>query len=221
MTLLIGTMSKKHIVITTDGLSRVNPITGAGEASNSYQKVFPIQGLPVAFAHHGLNILAGKPVKNFIEDYITAYGTQISKVNIKEIAETLRCYASQHAEIAVNEPTNTGGVGFWIAGFGSGRQSPEWYEIFWPNAPTPRRLGSIVFGGDGQDFIQAYLNEPLGPFNPGNVGSYSLMFMEKYHQRLYEMAEAKQNKAGQVIFGGYQHQLVLKKTGWIWTKPPK
>ena len=30
MTLLIGTISNKHVVITADGLSRVNSTTGAG-----------------------------------------------------------------------------------------------------------------------------------------------------------------------------------------------
>jgi hypothetical protein len=87
MTLLIGTISKRHIVITADGLSRVNPTTGAGIGSDTFQKVFPIPGIPIAFAHHGLNILMGKSIGEFIGDYIRYYGTRISTASIKEIAE--------------------------------------------------------------------------------------------------------------------------------------
>jgi len=42
MTLLIGTISKSHIVITADGLSRVNPTSGVGIGSDAFQKVFPV-----------------------------------------------------------------------------------------------------------------------------------------------------------------------------------
>ena len=57
MTLLIGTISDKCAVVTADGLSRTNPTTGQGLALNNFKKIFPVPALPIAFAHHGLNII--------------------------------------------------------------------------------------------------------------------------------------------------------------------
>ena len=221
MTLLIGTTSRRHVVITADGLSRVNPTTGEGVGSDAFQKVFPIPGLSVAFVHHGLNILGGKPVGEFISDYIGSHGSVISNFRIKEIANDFSIYTAQPAQTALVQPTNIGVVGFWIAGFSSGKGNPELYEVCWPDNLVATKHEGIVLGGDAQQFIKAYLNQPLGPFNPGSVWQYSVGFVCQYHQALYKLAEAKQDKTGQIIFGGHQHQLVLEKSGWKWTKPPK
>ena len=220
MTLLIGTISDRHAVITADGLSRVNPTTGAGVGSDTFQKVFPVPGVPVAFAHHGLNILGGKPVGEFIGDYIGTQGTTIAAADIKDIAEGLRSYAEQAAKKAITDPTNTGVVGFWIAGFGAGQGKPELYEICWPDRPVPYKHERIVFGGDAKKFIEHYLDHRLGQFLPEGLSQYSVNIVRRYHLLLYNQAESKQGKTDQVIFGGRQHQLILEKTRWKWTKPP-
>ena len=221
MTLLIGTISKSHIVITADGLSRVNPTTGAGIGSDAFEKVFPIPGIPVAFAHHGFNILMGKSIGEFIGDYISLHGTKISTASIKEIAEDLRSYAAQPAVTLLADPTNKGVVGFWIAGFSPGKGKSALYEVCWPDNSDPRKREIIVLGGDAKQFIRAYLDQPLGPFRPNSIWQYSVDFVRQYHQALYKKAKDKQDETGQNIFGGHQHQLVLEKSGWIWTKPPK
>ena len=221
MTLLIGTISDKHAVITADGLSRVNPTTGAGLGLDTFQKVFPVPDLPVAFVHHGFNILGGNPVGEFISDYIEAQSRAIETSSIGEIAEDFRSYTDQSAQSVLANPTNTGVVGFWIVGFGLGKGKPELYEVCWPDKPTPCRHEGIVFGGDAKKFIMTYLSRPLGPFSPDRVRNYSEAFVRQFHQALYKQAEAKQTKAGQVVFGGHKHQLVLKKIGWKWTNPPK
>lgn len=115
MTLLIGTVSEKHAVITADGLSRLNQITGAEVGSDKFQKIFPVVSLPIAFIHHGLNILRGKPVDEFLEGYTSAHATALSASSIKDIAEHLRSYAEQDVQNALADPTNKGVVGFWIA----------------------------------------------------------------------------------------------------------
>jgi len=220
MTLLIGTISNKHLIITADGLSHVNPKTGAGVSSDTFPKVFPVPGAQIAFAHHGLNILEGKPVDEFIGGYIGAHGTVIATARLKDIAEDLRLYAEQAAQKAVAHPTNTGGVGFWIAGFGAGKGKPELYEIFWPDKPVPNEHKGIVFGGNGKEFIEYYLDNPLGSFHPNQVSQYSVDFVLLYHQALYKKAESKQNKDNKSVFGGRQQQLILERTGWKWTMPP-
>lgn len=221
MTLLIGTISKGHIVITADGLSRVNPITGAGIGSDTFQKVFPIPGIPIAFAHHGFNILMGKSIGEFIGDYIRQYGTRINTASIKEIAEDLRSYTAEPAETILADPSNKGVVGFWITGFSPGKANSELYEVCWPDNSAPCKHEIIVLGGDAKQFIISYLDQPLGRFRPNSIWQSSVDFLCRYHQALYKKAKDKQDEAGQIIFGGHQHQLVLKKSGWNWTKPPK
>ena len=115
MTLLIGTISDKHVVITADGLSRVNPTTSAGVGSDRFQKIFPVADKEIAFAHHGLNILGGKRIGDFIRGYTEANGTALGIAGVKGIAEDLRAYAEQAAQKALADPTNTGVVGFWIS----------------------------------------------------------------------------------------------------------
>jgi hypothetical protein len=220
MTLLIGTISDKQAVITADGLSRVNPVTGAGVGSDRVQKIFPVPEQAIAFVHHGLNILAGKPVSEFIAEYIDAHATMLGTAEVEDIAKDLSCYAEQAAQKALSDRTNKGVVGFWIVGFSAGRAKPELYEVCWPTDPAPRRHEGIVLGGDGQQFIKVYLSQPLASFSPSRVTSYSATSARQYHQALYKKAEAKQNKAGQVIFGGHQHQLMIEKNAWKWTKAP-
>jgi hypothetical protein len=221
MTLLIGTVSDKHAVITADGLSRVNLITGEGVGSDTFQKVFPVAGLSIAFVHHGLNILGGKPIDRFIEDYALAHAKALAASSIKDVAEHLRSYAEQDPQNALAHPSNKGVIGFWIAGFGTGRGRAELYEICWPDNPAPCKHERIVLGGEAKQFIKLYLSQPLGPFRPDKVVNYSVSFVRQYHQALYKQAESKQGKTGQAIFGGHQHQLVLLKAGWEWTRPPK
>ncbi len=221
MTLLIGTISKRHIVITADGLSRVNPTTGAGISSDTFQKVFPIPGIPIAFAHHGLNIIMGKSIGEFIGDYIRQYGTRISTASIKEIAEDLHSYTAEPAETILADPSNKGVIGFWIAGFSPGKGKSELYEVCWPDNSDPYKHEIIVLGGDAQQFIKSYLDQPLGRFHPNSIWKSSVDFVCRYHQALYKKAKDKQDETGQIIFGGHQHQLVLEKSGWSWTKPPK
>jgi hypothetical protein len=221
MTLLIGTISKRHIVITADGLSRVNPTTGEGISSETFQKVFPITGVPIAFAHHGLNILMGKSIGEFIGDYIRQYGTRISTASIKEIAEDLRSYTAEPAETILADPSNKGVIGFWIAGFCPGKGKPELYEICWPDNPSPYKHETIVLGGDAKQFVVSYLDQPLGKFPPNSIWQSSVDFVCQYHQALYKKANDKQNATSQIIFGGHQHQLVLEKSGWNWTIPPR
>jgi hypothetical protein len=191
MTLLIGTISDNHAVITADGLSRVNPTTGAGVGSDRFQKIFPIPCHTIAFVHHGFNILGGKPIGDFIGSYIEAQGMSLATAGVKDIAEDLRSYAEQAAQKVLADPTNTGVIGFWIAGFGVGKGKPELYEICWPKKPAPSKHEPIVFGGDAKDFIKFYLSQPLGPFRLENIAKSSVSFIRQYHQALYKQAEFK------------------------------
>jgi hypothetical protein len=220
MTLLIGTVSNTNLVLTADGLSRENPQTGAGIASDNFQKIFPVPGLPVVFVHHGFNILDGREVGLVLHDFMEARNNKIASASIAEIALELKTFANVTAQNTLTEPTNIGVIGFWIAGFGNPRARPELYEVCWPDAPDPTRHEGLVLGGDAKRFVERFLSEPLGPFRPEGIRNYTTSSARQYHQAIYSQAEAKQKKSGENIFGGKQHQIVIEKHGWSWTRPP-
>lgn len=221
MTLLIGTVSRDNIVLTADGLSSPNPQTGAGISAQDFQKIFPVSNLPVAVVHHGFNILDGLPVDQFVQDFIEAGVDKLGVLTIREIASRLREFSEPAANKILSHPTNEGVVGFWIAGFGHREEKPELYEVCWPDAPAPKQHYPIVLGGNGKQYVECFLRQPLASFKPDRVWEYSVTSACQHHQAIYSQAEAKQDKSKAIVFGGEQHQLAILKDAWKWTIAPK
>jgi len=222
MTLLIGTASKNHVVLTADGLSRPNPITGAGKASENVQKIFPHPNSPLAIAHHGLNILSGRDVQLRIADFFACVGNEIDTVTLEELGNRLISQMDESAKETFKDPTNKGIIGFWIAGFGHRQVRPGIFEVCWPSKVELNNLRHLTIGGDGKRFIRKYLNVPLGRFSPEKtrVEGYSTGFTIAYHDALYRKADQLQSSAGQKIFGGHKHQLIIQKSGRVWKRAP-
>jgi hypothetical protein len=78
MTLLIETMSKDHAMLTADGLSRPNCSTGAGINRDDLRKIFPLSNVPIAIAHHGINIIHGTEVGHLISEFEESVGANPS-----------------------------------------------------------------------------------------------------------------------------------------------
>ena len=220
MTLLIGTVSQKAIVLTSDGQSKLNPVTGAGVDSDTFQKIYPLPSIPVAVAHHGLNILGRNEVRVAVYNFSNQENLDFSTLSVHEIATKLKSYFDTDAQIAVNDPTNQDVVGFWIAGFTAGRARPEFYEIVWPNQPDPKKLAGLIIGGDGQKFISEYRSKRLNQFEPGRISKYNFKYCLAYHQVLYMRAEQRQKKRGESIFGAKQYQLLIDRNGCHWKNKP-
>jgi len=222
MTLLIGTISNTNIVITADGLSRANPTTGAGIKSNTFQKIFPLPSISVAIAHHGFNILGGHPVREFLQEFMTNAEKDFTAFGVHEITIELHKFTDSAAKAIFANPANKGVIGFWVAGFSSEKLRPLLYEIYWPNKHRPKLHEPIVFGGDGKQFVDHHIEEfRIDIVKCEQVRRYSVEDALKFHSKIYEEAEEKQNRVGQNIFDGHQHQLVIKKDGWRWIKPPQ
>lgn len=224
MTLLIGTISNNCAVLTADGLSKVNPTTGGGLASDNFTKIFPVPELPIAFTHHGFNIIDGKMAGEFINQYIVEHNEVIANSDILTIANDLRAYAQTVVSNVLQNSNNKGVIGFWIVGFGKNKQKPELYEICWPDKPTPCQHGPVVCGGDGQKFLKPLPELKQYPYY--RVPNFSTIFAVQYHRALYRYAEAEQKREieqkimKEVIFGGYSHQLSINNNGWTWEIPP-
>jgi hypothetical protein len=221
MTLLIETISRDHALLTADGLCRSNPITGVGTDLDDLQKIFPLSNLPMAIAHHGFNIIHGKEIAQLINEFEASLDEGLRQYSVQRVAENLRDYADTDAKSTLANPTNQGVIGFWITGFSSNKSKPECYEIVWPSKPVPQKLGSVVFGGSGQEFINRYLNNRLGQFDLRQVNQFSRSTAALCHDALYKAAEATQNRTGQRIFGGHQHRLLINKNRWEWMKRPR
>jgi hypothetical protein len=217
MTLLIGTVSRDNVVLTSDGLSTLNPITGQGISSNEYKKIFPIQDVPIVIAHHGLNILNKRDVSDVINDFMVQEKNLIKKSSLKIIADALVKFIDHDARLTLQNPNNKGGIGFWIAGFGWGKSKPALYEVFWPDETVPFSHENLVIGGDGKELIKPYLNMGIEKFHPKKVNGYNINFAIQHHDILYKTAESKQTMQGKKIFGGEKYQLFITKKEWKWT----
>jgi hypothetical protein len=217
MTLIIGTISKNSIVLTSDGLSTPNPLTGRGVSSSDYQKIFPLLGTPVAIAHYGLNILGKREVSEVVGGFAAQYAELIQKSSVIDIAKTFVEFVKADVQLTLNDPTNEGIIGFWITGFSPKRSKPKLYEIYWPNQIIPKSCKGLVIVGDGKEFIMPYLGKALGPFHPDQVYAYKGDYVRQYHDRLYNAAEAEQMRQGKRIFGGSKHQLTItrKECSWV------
>jgi hypothetical protein len=66
-------------------LRKCHPAATVEEKSNTFQKIFPVKDLPIAFVHHGFNIFGDNPIGRFIEGYTSAYATTLLSLNVKLI----------------------------------------------------------------------------------------------------------------------------------------
>ena len=220
MTLLLGTVSKNNVVLTADGLSRPNPITGQGISSSNYQKIFPLTNVPIAIVHHGFNILKNREVGEIIRDFDAHHMGLIAKSTLIETTDALIQFVDSDAQLIFQNPANKGVIGFWIAGFSKGKNKPELFETCWPDDVKPQSHKNLVMGGDGKKFIRRFLDVALGPFHHEKVHNYNSRLARQYHATLYKRAEDKQAKEGENVFGGHKHQLVISKKECTWTIPP-
>ena len=115
-------------MLTADGFSIPNRITGAGMNREVLQKIFPLTGVPIATAHHGINMLHGRKVGQLIADFEKTLGDDLQEYPVRIIAEKLRDYADSDAKKTLGNPENQGVIGFWITGFSQTSSKPEFYE---------------------------------------------------------------------------------------------
>ena len=221
MTLLIETMSNDHAMLTADGLSIPNRTTGAGINRDDLQKIFPLSNVPIAIAHHGINLIDGCEVSQLISEFEKSLGQGLSQYSVPTIAKNLRAYTDLAAKSTLANPANEGCIGFWVTGFAQNNMKPLFYEVLWPNEPSVVEHYDAVFGGGGKKFIERYLNNRLGKFDLRQAHGFKRVYAGYCHDALYREAEAAQRRAGERIFGGHQHRLLIRKGGCQWLKSPK
>lgn len=220
MTLLIATYTSSNVVLTADGLC-TKEANGKKDLLYDYQKIFPIEGTAVAVCHHGQSIFLDRgggerPVGRVVSDFISKCGERLYSLTVRDMSQTVWDELDDDCRETLEDMGPATSIGFWVAGFGAGNLWPALYELWWPenSRPVDKRKGHfpvIVVGGEGKRFL---------PNPPGlDFGEYSDE-MKKHHDKLYRDAEQRQSSAGETVFGGHRHQLVISRAGWSWSIPP-
>lgn len=158
MTLLIGTASDEHVLLTADRRCNIEEY-GTVLRIDTYQKIFPIPGKPLAIVHHGENVLLDEndkktPLQEFLTTFIRDNADVFEQTSIASITKKLTDKLESTAQHTLR---NRGEmlIGFWIAGFAIGRAKPEIYETCWfkNGQKELNQCHNLVVGGDGQEHL--------------------------------------------------------------------
>jgi len=219
MTLLIGTLSKNHVVLTSDGRCVKETSTQDKTILDNYQKIFPFLNLPLAIAHHGQNIINGLDIKKIIYNF-SNHNIDFSKSSILEICNFFKDFLNEDAKMSLSSFANPTVIGFWITGFSPGADKPEFYEICWPDNIEPQSHKGLIIGGNGKKFINSYLFNAIGKYRPEKIKNCKVNYACIYQDKLYKIALEEQSKQGDQIIGGHKHRLVILKQNWRWEIEP-
>jgi hypothetical protein len=214
MTLLIASIRRADVVLTADGRSTRRTDGVVTGVDDRYVKIHPVPEHPLAVAHHGENLLAGRPVAAFLAGFFATLNA--GNHSVEGVADLLREYA--HA--AVRARLRTTGKGsassFWVIGFGAGEGEPRGVEVFWKWEgdhltvdEREWRPVTLATGGDGK--------RQLPPTSWREVDGKDVAAVRAYHKRLMDAAIGAEVKDNPV--GGRVHEVVITPEKWAWSMP--
>jgi hypothetical protein len=224
MTLIITVKARSHIVVTADGLCKVNKIT----TSETLQKIFPHPNRGFAIAHHGQNKIEGRTAKDIAEEFLRDNTNAVRITSVKQIAELFAKKYVDDIKKTLEDPDKILGetlCGFLFLGF-SIDNDPEIYEVYWKKddleSGVPKERMDPVLSGDAKKYICKYLDDNQEKeYRKNHILNGTIKDAQAYCDKLYKFAEDAQTKAGEDIFGGHKHQLVITKSGCEWLIAPK
>ena len=224
MTLLIGTASDKHVLLTSDRRCTVEE-HGKVSQVDTFQKIYPIPNRPLALVHHGENV--------FLDDT----GNQISLSAV--VAVLIRDNADVFEQLSIEaiiksladrlEPTarrtlaNRGKklIGFWVAGFARAKRNPEIWEACWyKDGRKEMKAGNNLFvGGDAQEHLPPSVRDRLDDmYHLDNIPKASVEYTRRYHNKLFDIALNQEPEPR--CFSADRDQLVIEMDGCRWVTPP-
>jgi hypothetical protein len=216
MTLILTTIRSSEVLMTADGRSVTSQAGNVTGVKDDMQKIFPVPDHPVAIAHHGENMLDGKPVGEFLARFIAQQNT--GNMSVVGLADELRHAAHPAVRRRLLELRGETGCGFLVVGFSAHQKGPAAVEVFWKLERDVLRTdehtwgaGSMIASGSGQKQI------PRMDADRGVKGSVEEA--QAYHAKLMKAACDANVKNNTV--GGHVHELVITPAKWEWTQPPK
>jgi hypothetical protein len=229
VTLLIETLArpanaeKSHLIITGDGRTRGR----CGVLSDCCQKIFDMPGYPIALAHHGQNLLLGRPVNELLDKFKRQIAADIAQMSIADLAGKLSGFVDDPARETLRKIAGSKVIGFWAGGYGYGRAQPALLEILWEKDDQTKEiafkqqdLGNIALGGQGQHLVPQYATVDR-MYRWENIPRRDLAYALKYHEKVYELAKRAQAAGEGDLIGGHKHRLLVTRAGVKWLLPPK
>lgn len=226
MTLIITARARSHVVVTADGRCRTTTNGFQKKASDTLQKIFPLPNRGFAVAHHGENIIEGCKVKDIVEQF---FSDNMSGIRITSVSQIARIFVKRYGDNirkTLQRISDSKLCGFLFLGFGTTINKPKIHEAFWKKQNVndivhkTEERGNLVLSGDAKKYICRYTKEPVdSQFRWENIYRGDVEYSKAFCNRLYQLAEDAQTKAGEDIFGGYKHQLVIEKSGYKWLIP--
>jgi hypothetical protein len=216
MTLMLGSVRPNDVVLTADGRSTTRTKGVVTKIDDRFQKLFPVPDHPVVIGNLGENHLDGKPVGEFLADFMRQLNAGNS--TLEQISDQLRCFAHPAVRRRL-KAVNAGDLrcGFWVAGFGAGEEHPRLVENFWKwkdqvlSCDERQFLPiAIVEGGDGQKQIH--------PADWRVEKDETVEQVRDYHKTMMDQAINAKVEFNSV--GGHVHELVITPSEWKWTQPP-
>jgi hypothetical protein len=224
MTLLIGTISNEHILLTSDRRCRVEE-HGIVSFSDDFQKIFPVPGRRLAIVHHGENVFVGEdgltvPLNSYLGTFIPENADIFDRPSIDLVT---RLFRERLEPTMVRTLVRRGKhlIGFWIAGFAKGKTKPELDEICWhkDGQSEVKEHRKIVVGGDGKEHLPPKIRDRLdGSYNLDRIPKATVERVRRYHNKLFEIALQKEPEPR--CFSVERDQLSIDKDGCKWIIPP-
>ena len=231
MTLLLGAISPSRAWLAADGQC----VKGEGNKSQvflNYQKIFPVPNRPLAFAHHGQNVLVTQrgtkiPIKQAIEQFCEDEAASIKDGLLPHIANVMLEYFQGIVRETFSMLQGEYVIGFWVAGIGAGETRPGLIEVVWHNSggtaenvwKTRPGQGGITTGGYGQRYIDT--SKSYCSYHWRELCHARRDYIEGYVRALWDYAVRAQSKDGESEFGGHRHQLEITKDECSWVEPPE
>jgi hypothetical protein len=231
MTLLLGARGRSHILITADGQRSVGTGAAATVADTNLQKVFPADYRPLAVAHHGQNLIDGQPVHELIPAFLNENRAGFAECSVRQICAQLILDFDNAVTETLRRIDDSVQFAVWIAAIEPAFSRPSIYEISWRKEGyvdngmdilmSVARLGDIVLGGDGKEYILEYLDQALSPeISPQHVYFQPLPYSKAVQDELYSLALQRQAERQEHRFGGHKHQLAITRGGCDWLIAP-
>jgi hypothetical protein len=224
MTLLIGTISNEHLLLTSDRRCTVDE-QGIVSHVDDFQKIFPVPGRPLAIAHYGENAFVGEngltvPLSLYLDAFMAENGDCFDQSSVDSVTHFL---VERLEPTVVRTLKNRGKllVGFWVAGFVKGKANPEIHEVCWlkNGRREVKKQGILVVGGDGQEHLPPNVRERLdGSYSVGKIPKASVERTRRYHNKLFDIALKKEPEPRR--FSDQKDQLSIDKHGCHWIIAP-
>ena len=223
MTLLVGSRSSTHVVVSADGISAITKHGIRHVSRLDLQKIFPAEHTTIAIGHHGENKLAGVDVGPLIKGFLSS-NTLTSVPNTAELL--VRQFDGVIRDTLVQIP-DAERCAFWVCGFSLGTKMPAITELEWKKNVDSIEFqqieaGDLFMSGSGHDCVSQFIKDPIdGQFSWDKLWSANEGYHLRFHEKLWKVAESRRNSTSeQQLFGGHRHAVVLTPKGWRWEIAP-